>query len=121
MWFHERSSTRVVIDRDSLFYGQAHRLSIRLKPTIQTLPEANIPAFVLDILITILEVMAGLEVCVVLVKTSAIKLRFGNSWIQYQAQNDEQPVGPHHSSTPITKPLIQTKSTIWYLVRQTSS
>ncbi len=53
MWFHERSSTRGVIDRDSLFYGQAHGLSIQLRPTIQALAEVNIPAFLLDVLITI--------------------------------------------------------------------
>ena len=54
--------------------------------------EVNVPAFILDVLITIQEGVAGLEICVVGVRVSTTPvLSLGSSWIDTQANCQEQP------------------------------
>ena len=57
----------------------------QLRPTVQALTEVNIPAFLLDVLITIQEVLAGLEICVFITRVSTIELSSDTHGIQYQA------------------------------------
>ena len=89
----------------------------QLRPTVQARTEVNVPAFILDVLITIQEGVAGLEIRVVGVRVSTTTvLSSGTKGNQCQANDDEQP-GELHSNhhprrTPITMPFTQTKAAI---------
>ena len=74
---------------------------IQLRPPVQALAVVNVPAFHLDILITIQEGLAGLEIRVVDVSLSTTPiLSFGSSWIEKQTVYQEKPeeLFHHHYS-----------------------